>query len=71
MVWIDKLKSVLRGKKKKTQVFYLDENHNFVPKKKAKKGVMRILDEEGNLEREVWFVVPKKDSSEAKRWKKE
>ena len=68
MVWIDKLKSFLRGKKKqeKAQVFYLDENHNVVSKKKAKKGVMRILDEEGNLEREVWFVVPKEESSKIK-----
>jgi len=37
-----------------TEVYYFDDNDNMVDPEKATKGVIRELDENGNLIRETW-----------------
>ena len=39
---------------KKTKIFYLDDNHNFVSEEEATKSVIQVYDKDDNLIEEVW-----------------
>ena len=50
----------------KVETYYLDDDNNFVEPENATKGIIREVDEEGNLVRETWgtFEPVKKVSDE-------
>lgn len=43
----------------KIETYYLDDDNNIVEPEKATKGVIRELDENGNLVRETWGTFSK------------
>lgn len=43
----------------KVETVYLDDNNNIVASEKATRGVIRELDENGNLVRETWGTIEK------------
>ena len=45
----------------KVETVYLDDNNNIVEPEKATKGVIRELDENGDLVRETWGTFEKVD----------
>jgi len=44
---------------KSVETYYLDDNGNIVEPEKATRGVIRELDENGNLVRETWGTFEK------------
>lgn len=41
----------------KSEIIYLDDNRNIVPKEKATKAIIRELDSDGNLVREIFGTI--------------
>lgn len=51
----------------KIETYYLDDDGNFVEPEKATRGIIRELDEDGNLVRETFGrFVPIEDTEETK-----
>lgn len=43
------------------KILYLDEKRNIVPREKAKYEVIHIYDDNGDLEKEAWINLKKKE----------
>lgn len=57
--------------KNKTEIYYLDEEHNIVDAEKATEAIIRELDDKGNLVSENYMQLKKEEKVEEKEYTEE